>query len=107
MSLPRRFSITIDGLPVAMPKTDPREHPQAEPARHGEEPAIFEIQNDHLVCGPLVMGRLFFEDRSLMPKRVIWSPIHEMEQVQPIQVQEGEDGRPELKLRGMTPKSIA
>ncbi|KAJ4002634.1 hypothetical protein NW752_002545 [Fusarium irregulare] len=98
MSLPRRFSITIDGMPVAMPKSDPRERPQAEPARNGERPAVFEIVENHLVCGELVMGRSFMEDRSLMPKRVIWSPIQEMNQIQPIRVEQGEDG-PELRLQ--------
>lgn len=106
MSLPRRFSITIDGMPVAMPKSDPQERPQAEPARNGERPAVFEIVENHLVCGELVMGRSFIEDRSLMPKRVIWSPVQEMNQIQPIRVEQGEDG-PELRLQGMIPVSIA
>jgi hypothetical protein len=100
-ALPRRFSITIDGTPVAMPHTSPDERPQAEAVgRGGNRPAIFEIENEHLVSGPLVMGRSSMEDRSLMPKRVIWCSKDDMYEVQPVRVEMNENG-PQIKLRGM------
>ncbi|KAL4731596.1 hypothetical protein ACLX1H_000571 [Fusarium chlamydosporum] len=99
-ALPRRFSISIDGKPVAMPKGQIEEQTQAQAVGFGNDdgPAIFEIQDEHLVSGPFVMGRFFVEDRSLMPKRVSWFNRERMDQVQPVHVEFGEKG-PEIKLR--------
>lgn len=101
-ALPRRFSISIDGKPVAMPKGQIEEQTQAQAVGFGNDdgPAIFEIQDEHLVSGPFVMGRFFVEDRSLMPKRVSWFNRERMDQVQPVHVEFGEKG-PEIKLRGI------
>jgi hypothetical protein len=100
MSLPRRFSISIDGKPVAMPKGDPMERPQAQAVNRGEEPAVFQIENDHLVSGPFVMGRQYMEDRSLMPKRVVWCFKDQMNSMQPVQVEQHGDS-PHISLNGM------
>ncbi|CAF3498486.1 unnamed protein product [Fusarium graminearum] len=99
MSFPRRFSISIDGRPVGMPKDDPAARPQAHAADMHDRPAIFEIQGDHLTCGSLVMGRQNMEDRSLMPKRVVWCPMDQMDQIQPVRIQDRGNG-PELDLNG-------
>ncbi|RGP69193.1 hypothetical protein FLONG3_7829 [Fusarium longipes] len=97
--LPRRFSISIDGQPIAMPTSVP-DRTQAQPVGPGGfQPAVFEVWNEHLVAGPFVMGRVFAEDRSLMPKRVVWCERDDVNQVQPVQVQMGEDG-PQIKLSG-------
>ncbi|GKU05499.1 hypothetical protein FLAG1_08615 [Fusarium langsethiae] len=99
MSFPRRFSITIDGKPVGMPRQNPAELTQAHACDMGDRPAVFEIEDEHLVSGPFVMGRHNMEDRSLMPKRVVWCTRNQMHQVQPVRIEDRGKG-PELSLNG-------
>ncbi|KAG8672438.1 hypothetical protein FPOAC2_05826 [Fusarium poae] len=99
MSLPRRFSISIDGKPVVMPREDPEQMPQAKTSDYGDQPAVFEILGGHLISGPFAMGRRNMEDRSLHPKSVVWCTMEHMNELQPVQVEMREDG-PELSFNG-------
>ncbi|RGP71039.1 hypothetical protein FSPOR_3727 [Fusarium sporotrichioides] len=82
-----------------MPRDDPMELPQAHGCDRGERPAVFEIQGEHLVCGPFVMGRQQIEDFSMLPKRVVWCPKDQMHQLQPVRIENRGKG-PELSLNG-------
>lgn len=109
MSLPSRFSIYIDGRPVAIPQ-EPQEnhHPifdaQAGNPGAGTPPAVFEVQEGQggiqLVSGSYALGRFQVEDMSLMPKRVGWCKRDEAQMLQPIHVRNEGNG-PELSFSGM------
>ncbi|KAL6916846.1 hypothetical protein ACHAPO_006805 [Fusarium lateritium] len=99
MSLPRRFSISIDGKPVGMPRENPEQMPLAKAADYGDQPAVFEIRDDHLVSGPLAMGRRNMEDRSMRPKNVVWCTMDQMYELQPVHVEDRGNG-PELSFSG-------
>ncbi|QPC71128.1 hypothetical protein HYE68_001880 [Fusarium pseudograminearum] len=99
MSLPRRFSISINGRPIGMPRSNPDEPTQAKACDMGDEPAVFEIQDRHLVSGPFAMGRHCVEDLSLRPKRVLWCPREQMGMLRPVDVLDKGNG-PELGLSG-------
>ncbi|RBR08528.1 uncharacterized protein FIESC28_10218 [Fusarium coffeatum] len=99
-NLPRRFSISIDGKPVAMPEGQVEERSQAFSVENGGgRPAIFEIQDDHLVSGDLVLGRSMVEPMIAAPKPVIWCHKENMRQLQPVQVENRGNG-PEIRFRG-------
>ncbi|KAF9775879.1 hypothetical protein IL306_005987 [Fusarium sp. DS 682] len=96
MSLPGRFMIIVDGKPV----TNPQEN--GEPmiqAQSGDPAAIFELRDGRLLSGDWALGRLNFEDRSMMPKRVLWRRKEEAQELQPVQVEDF-GGSPELKFAG-------
>ncbi|KAG5799716.1 hypothetical protein H9Q69_001227 [Fusarium xylarioides] len=96
MSIPGRFMIIVDGKPVANPQDNGEPMIQAQP---GDPAAIFELRNGRLFSGEWALGRLNFEDRSLMPKRVLWRKREEAEELQPVQVQDF-DGPPALNFSG-------
>ncbi|KAI1020980.1 hypothetical protein LB503_010206 [Fusarium chuoi] len=97
MSIPGRFMIIVDGKPVGNPQDNGEPMIQAQP---GDPAAIFELRDGRLFSGEWALGRLNFEDRSMMPKRVLWRRREEVESLQPVQVQEY-GGPPELKFSGM------
>lgn len=99
-NLPRRFSISIDGKPVAMPRSNIEDWPQATPLENGgERPAIFEIKDDHLVSGDYVLGRSMIEPMIVAPKPVFWCHKQNIGQIQPVQVEDRGNG-PEIRFRG-------
>lgn len=99
-NLPRRFSITIDGKPVAMPRSNVDERPQATPLEGGgDRPAVFEIEWNHLVSGDYVLGRSMIEPMIIAPKPIIWCHKDNMGQILPVEVEDRGDG-PELRFRG-------
>ncbi|KAF5574206.1 hypothetical protein FPANT_11884 [Fusarium pseudoanthophilum] len=96
MSIPGRFMIIVDGKPVGNPRDNGEPMIQAQP---GDPAAIFELRDGRLFSGEWALGRLNFEDRSMMPKRVLWRKRDEVEELQPVQVEEY-GGPPELKFSG-------
>jgi hypothetical protein len=88
--------IIVDGKPVANPRDNGEPMIQAQ---SGDPAAIFELRDGRLFSGEWALGRLNFEDRSLLPKRVLWRKREAVEELQPVQVQEF-DGPPELKFSG-------
>ncbi|KAI8400139.1 hypothetical protein FOFC_18962 [Fusarium oxysporum] len=86
----------VDGKPVANPKDNGEPMIQAQP---GDPAAIFELRDGRLFSGEWALGRLNFEDRSMMPKRVLWRKREAVEELQPVQVQDF-GGPPELKFSG-------
>ncbi|KAI3579223.1 hypothetical protein IWW34DRAFT_912827 [Fusarium oxysporum f. sp. albedinis] len=80
--------------PVANPQDNGEPMIQAQP---GDPAAIFELRDGRLFSGEWALGRLNFEDRSMMPKRVLWRKREAVEELQPVQVQDF-GGPPELKF---------
>lgn len=103
MSIPGRFMIIVDGKPVGNPQDNGEPMIQAQP---GDPAAIFEFRDGRLFSGEWVLGRLNYEDRSMMPKRVLWRRREEVESLQPVQVEEY-GGPPELKFSGMIYHTVA
>ncbi len=97
MSIPGKFMIIVGGKPVANPRDNGEPMIQAQP---GDPAAIFEFRDGRLFSGEWALGRLNYEDRSMMPKRVLWRKREEVNDLQPVQFQE-DGGPPELKFSGM------
>jgi len=96
-SLPRRFTITVDGKHIAKPEQKNEEMFQAE---SGNEPAVFEIKDDRLVCGEWTLGRWVVENKSYLAKPVMWRKNEEASQeLQPVEVKVGATG-PEITFGG-------
>ncbi|RGP76704.1 hypothetical protein FLONG3_5144 [Fusarium longipes] len=94
-SLPHRFTITVDGKHIAKPEQKSEELFQAET---GNEPAVFELQGDHLVSGDFTLGRWIIENKSLQPKPLMWHKNDEAsEKLQPVKVKDGANG-PEISF---------
>ncbi|KAH7174455.1 uncharacterized protein B0J16DRAFT_404130 [Fusarium flagelliforme] len=92
-SLPHRFTITVDGKHIAKPEQKNEEMFQAE---SGNEPAVFEIKDDRLVCGEWTLGRWVVENKSYLAKPVMWRKNEEASQeLQPVEVKVGATG-PEI-----------
>ncbi|KAL6703507.1 hypothetical protein ACN47E_009605 [Coniothyrium glycines] len=68
-SLDTPFSIEINGHPIAKFDADVEDRT---PARTGTEPAIFTLKNKHLECGDYILARSITEDRTFLPKQVMW-----------------------------------
>ncbi|KAM0426563.1 hypothetical protein ACHAPT_008255 [Fusarium lateritium] len=68
-SLPRPFTITVDGKNVAPPVDDGEDRIHAET---GPEAAVFTLKNCRLESEGWSLGRFQIEDMSLLPKRVYW-----------------------------------
>lgn len=87
-SLPRPFTITVDGQKVAPPveNGDDRIH-----ATTGNDAAIFTLNDCHLQSNGWFLGRFQVEDRSLLPKRVYWFKAGQEDSIQPVfAVEEGD-----------------
>lgn len=102
------FTIEIDGTPIA--KIEGTVHDRPVHASLGSDSAVFTLQDKRLKCGDLVLARNKTEDRSLLPKQVLWFPVDSAELVQPVTVQkDGDEYR--IKFGGMyrstTGKSVA
>lgn len=90
------FTIHVDGKPIAKIPGDSEEGTQAS---IGSDAAVFRFEDGHLRCGEWVLGRHQIEDRSLMPKRVVWVPASQAEGLQGTRAQEKGDGY-EFKFGG-------
>ncbi|CAG5184979.1 uncharacterized protein ALTATR162_LOCUS11177 [Alternaria atra] len=75
-SLPRPFTIEIDGKPISKVNgpldEDTFGGQTCKHAKTGSEPAVFELKECRLISDGLVLSRGMIEDRSLLPKRVLW-----------------------------------
>ena len=86
-SLDSPFTIEINGHPIAKVGDDTEDRTQA---KTGSEAAIFTLKDKHLQCGDLILGRSVTEDRSFLPKQVLWFKNSEEnhKKVQPVTAQE-------------------
>ncbi|KAJ5677921.1 uncharacterized protein N7477_003554 [Penicillium maclennaniae] len=75
-SLDRPFTIQIDDEYVTRVEDD-SEYPTH--ASVGSEPAVFTLKNSVLECDGWYLGRHVIEDRSLMPKRILWFKVGEQD----------------------------
>ncbi|GAB1208208.1 hypothetical protein BDV32DRAFT_124283 [Aspergillus pseudonomiae] len=69
-NLPSSFIITLDGIPIAKNINPDEEQIHAE-ADHNN-PAVFTFNDGLLESDGWYLGRFQIEDRSLLPKRVLW-----------------------------------
>ncbi|BAE64691.1 unnamed protein product [Aspergillus oryzae RIB40] len=69
-NLPTSFIITLNGTPIAKNINPDEEQIHAE-ADHNN-PAVFTFSNGLLESDGWYLGRSVIEDRSLLPKRVLW-----------------------------------
>ncbi|RSL60495.1 hypothetical protein CEP54_006730 [Fusarium duplospermum] len=87
-SLPRPFTITVNGQKVAPPveNGDDRIH-----AATGSDEAVFTLKECHLQSNGWFLGRWQIEDRSLLPKRIYWFKAGQEDRIQPVfAVEEGD-----------------
>ncbi|KAJ5099620.1 hypothetical protein N7532_006621 [Penicillium argentinense] len=68
-SIPGTFIIKVDYQPVSVVKDGNEDKTHA---CLGPDPAVFTLVDGHLESGDWILGRSLVEDRSLLPKRVLW-----------------------------------
>jgi hypothetical protein len=68
-SLDSPFTIEINGSPVS---NIPDNAGLPVQANVGPDAAVFTLKNGRLQCGDRVLGRALTEDRSMLPKRILW-----------------------------------
>lgn len=70
IDIDKPFTIEIAGATIAkVTETDNEEMIQA---ATGTDAAIFTLKEGHLLSGDWVLGRYQVEDRSLLPKKLLW-----------------------------------
>ena len=69
-SLPSPFTVSIDGLTIAQVSTNGNQGPLQ--AELGPNAAIFTLHDSRLRCGDWLLARNVSEDRSMLPKKVLW-----------------------------------
>jgi hypothetical protein len=78
-SLPSSFTIEIDGKPITTVAAGAEDKTQA---KTGTDAAVFELKNSRLQSDGWILARSRVEDRSALPKQVLWFqadtdvPIH-------------------------------
>jgi hypothetical protein len=92
-TLPSPFSISINDKPVAKISDSDSSRTQAK-VESGAEAAVFELKNGRLGCGGWMLGRNLTEDRSMLPKKVMWFKMAEEEErtVQKVEAEKEGDG---------------
>jgi hypothetical protein len=73
-SLETSFIVEIDGTPIAQVSDDTKDRTQA---TTGSKAAVFTLKNGRLQSGDWLLGRNRTEDRSMLPKQVLWFPMSE------------------------------
>jgi hypothetical protein len=73
-SLDAPFTIEINGKPIARISDSEQSRTQAK-VGPGSDAAVFKLHEGSLQCGGWVLGRNKTEDRSLLPKKVMWFKI--------------------------------
>jgi hypothetical protein len=98
-SLPSSFTIVLNGSPVAKVADDSEDRVQA---KLGTEAAVFTLKDGRLECGGWALGRNITENRSFLPKKVLWFKSNEdnANAVQPVTAHEDGDSF-KLKFAGM------
>jgi hypothetical protein len=90
------FTIEINGKPIAKANTGGEERPQAT-LGSADNAAKFKLKDGVLECDGWMLGRNKTEDRSLLPKQVLWFKVdaESKDQVHPVAVEkDGEDYKP-------------
>lgn len=103
-SLDTPFSIEINGHPIAKVSVDAEDRTQA---KTGTEAAIFTLKDKHLQSGDYILGRSVTEDRSFLPKQVLWFKNTEENhsKVQPVTAQEKGESY-QLKFTSMSWRTL-
>jgi hypothetical protein len=78
-TLPSPFSISINDKPIAKISDTDSSRTQAK-VESGGQAAVFELKNGRLGCGGWMLGRNLTEDRSMLPKKVMWFKMAEEEE---------------------------
>jgi hypothetical protein len=68
-SLPSPFTIELDGSPITSVDAGAEDRTQA---KTGTGAAVFELKNKRLQCDGWILARSRIEDRSALPKQVMW-----------------------------------
>lgn len=68
-SLESSFTIEINGSPISNISDDIELPIQA---KVGTDAAVFTLKNGRLQCGDRVLGRSVTENRSMLPKQILW-----------------------------------
>jgi hypothetical protein len=68
-SLPSSFTIVVNGNPIASVGSDAEHGVQA---TTGADAAVFTLKDGRLQCDDRFLGRSMKEDRSFLPKPVLW-----------------------------------
>jgi hypothetical protein len=105
------FTIEINGQPIAKIRDSDDTRTQAKVGT-ANDAAVFTLQNGNLECGGWMLGRNKTEDRSLLPKQVLWFKVDvkgekadSKEQILPIAVEKtGDSYKP--KFNGVYPLSL-
>jgi hypothetical protein len=90
------FTIEINGKPIAKANTGGEERPQATLGT-ADNAAKFKLKDGVLECDGWMLGRNKTEDRSLLPKQVMWFKVdsESKDQVHPVAVEKnGEEYKP-------------
>lgn len=89
-SLSFPFTIEIGGTPIA--KVDDS-NPQPIQATLGHNAAVFSLKDARLKCGDWLLARNRSEDRSLLPKQILWFKAGSEgdERVQPVTARQDGD----------------
>ena len=91
-TLPSRFSIEVNGKPIAKISDSESTKTQAK-VEPGCDAAVFELKNGRLGSDGWMLGRNLTEDRSMLPKKVLWFKMSEEQEktVQPVTAEKDGD----------------
>jgi hypothetical protein len=95
-TLDTAFTIEINGQPIARVAAGSEEPPQATVGT-ADNAAMFKLKDGVLECDGWMLGRNRTEDRSLLPKKVMWfkTDSEKKDQVHPVAVEKtGEEYKP-------------
>ncbi|KAF2271137.1 hypothetical protein CC78DRAFT_538812 [Lojkania enalia] len=89
-SLDSSFIIEVDGKPIAKVSDNNEDRIQA---KTGSEAALFTLKDGRLYSDDWILGRAMMEDRSLLPKPVLWfkSSADSQKLVQPVTAHQNGD----------------
>lgn len=100
------FTIEINGKPIAKVSDSDQSRTQAKVGAAGDA-AVFKLQDGSLSCGDWMLGRNKTEDRSFLPKQVLWFKVNgkgedtdSKEQILPIALEKSGDAY-KPKFNGM------
>ncbi|PSN66939.1 hypothetical protein BS50DRAFT_378688 [Corynespora cassiicola Philippines] len=82
-NLDSTFTIEINGSPICNLPGDVEEPVQAK-VGSSSDAAVFTLKDGHLQCGDWILGRALAENRSMLPKQVLWFKLGDKERAQPV-----------------------
>lgn len=96
-NLDSAFTIEINGKPIAKISDSEDTRTQAKVGA-ASDAAVFKLQDGGLQCGGWMLGRNITEDRSFLPKKVMWFKVNvngesadSKEQIHPVAVEKSGD----------------